>query len=55
LFAPQSPSFFPSITAAVALVESLAAAMLARAGKSAASRVRSIEKALYSSGSYADG
>ena len=55
LFAPQSPSFFPSITGAVALLESLAAAMLARAGKSAASRVRSIEKALYSSGSYAEG
>jgi len=55
LFAPQSPSFFPSITGAVALVESLAAAMLARGGKSAASRVRSVEKALYSSGSYTDG
>jgi DNA-binding MurR/RpiR family transcriptional regulator len=55
LFTPESPSFFPSITGAVALVESLAAAMMAHAGKSAASRVRSIEKALYSSGSYADG
>jgi len=52
VFAPQSPSFFPSITAAVALVESLAAAMLARGGKNAASRVRSVEKTLYSSGSY---
>jgi DNA-binding MurR/RpiR family transcriptional regulator len=55
LFAPESPSFFPSITAAVALVESLTAAMLAHSGKGAASRVRSIEKALYSSGSYAKG
>jgi len=55
LFAPQSPSFFPSITGAVALVESLAAAMLAHGGKNAASRVRSIEKSLYSSGSYSDG
>lgn len=55
LFAPQSPSFFPSITGAVALVESLAAAMLAHGGKSAASRVRAIEKSLYSSGSYSDG
>ena len=52
LFAPESPSFFPSITVAVALVESLTAAMLAHSGKSAAGRVRSIEKALYSSGSY---
>ncbi|MBS0419885.1 MAG: MurR/RpiR family transcriptional regulator [Proteobacteria bacterium] len=55
LFAPQSPSFFPSITGAVALAETLAAAMLAHAGKTAATRVRSIEKALYSSGSYSDG
>ncbi len=55
LFTPESPSFFPSITGAVALVETLAAAMLANAGKSAATRVGSIEKALYSSGSYAEG
>jgi DNA-binding MurR/RpiR family transcriptional regulator len=52
LFAPDSPSFFPSVTAAVALVESLAAAMLAHAGESAVSRVGEIEKALYASGSY---
>ncbi len=55
VFAPQSPSFFPSITGAVALVESLAAAMLAHGGKAAARRVRSIEQSLYSSGSYCDG
>ena len=52
LFAAGSPSFFPSITSAVALVESLAAAMLAHAGDSAVSRVGAIEKALYASGSY---
>ena len=52
LFAPESPSFFPSITPAVALVENLAAAMLAQAGHGAASRVGAIEKSLYSSGSY---
>jgi DNA-binding MurR/RpiR family transcriptional regulator len=52
LFAADSPSFFPSITSAVALVESVAAAMLAHAGDGAVSRVRAVEKALYSSGSY---
>src|SRR6202008_743455 len=52
LFGAESPSFFPSITSAVALVESVAAAMLAHAGDGAAGRVRAVEKALYSSGSY---
>jgi DNA-binding MurR/RpiR family transcriptional regulator len=52
LFAAESPSFFPSVTSAVALVESLAAAMLAHAGSRAVSRVRAIEKSLYASGSY---
>lgn len=52
LFGADSPSFFPSITSAVALVESVAAAMLAHAGDGAVTRVRAVEKALYSSGSY---
>lgn len=52
VFAAESPSFFPSITSAVALVECLAAAMLAHAGNSAVSRVGAVEKSLYSSGSY---
>jgi DNA-binding MurR/RpiR family transcriptional regulator len=52
LFGAESPSFFPSITSAVALVESVAAAMLAHAGDGAVGRVRAVEKALYSSGSY---
>lgn len=52
LFGAESPSFFPSITSAVALVESVAAAMLAHAGDGAVSRVRAVEQALYSSGSY---
>lgn len=52
LFTPDSPSFFPSITPAVALVEMLAAAMLAHAGNGAASRVGEIEAALYASGAY---
>jgi DNA-binding MurR/RpiR family transcriptional regulator len=53
LFGAQTPSFFPSITPAVALVETLAAAMLAHAGDAAAARVRAVEKTLYASGSYA--
>jgi DNA-binding MurR/RpiR family transcriptional regulator len=52
LFGAESPSFFPSVAAAVALAESIAAAMLAHAGDSAVNRVRAVEKALYSSGSY---
>lgn len=52
LFGAESPSFFPSITSAVALVENVAAAMLAHAGDPAVSRVRAVEEALYSSGSY---
>ncbi len=52
LFGTESPSFFPSITPAVALVESLTAAMLAHAGEGAVSRISSIERALYESGTY---
>lgn len=52
LFGSDSPSFFPSITPAVALVETLAAAMLAHAGDAAATRVGEIEQRLYDSGSY---
>lgn len=52
LFGAESPSFFPSITSAVALVESVAAAMLAHAGDGAVERVRAVEKGLYSSGTY---
>jgi DNA-binding MurR/RpiR family transcriptional regulator len=52
LFGAESPSFFPSITPAVALIESLAAAMLAHAGDGAVTRIRAIEEALYASGSY---
>jgi DNA-binding MurR/RpiR family transcriptional regulator len=52
LFGADSPSFFPSVTPAVAIVESLAAAMLARAGDGAAERIRVIEEALYASDTY---
>jgi len=53
LFAADSPSFFPTITPAVALAEALAAAMLAHAGDAAAARVGEIEQRLYESGAYA--
>jgi DNA-binding MurR/RpiR family transcriptional regulator len=52
LFGADSPSFFPSIMPAVAIVESLAAAMLAHAGDSAVDRIRLIEDALYASDTY---
>jgi DNA-binding MurR/RpiR family transcriptional regulator len=52
LFGAESPSFFPSITPAVAMVESLAAAMLAHAGDAAVSRIGAVESALYSSATY---
>ena len=52
LFGADSPSFFPSILPAVALVESLAAAMLSHAGEQAVSRVRTVEKSLYKTGAY---
>jgi DNA-binding MurR/RpiR family transcriptional regulator len=52
LFGADSPSFFPSIMPAVAIVESLAAAMLAHAGRSAVERIRLIEEALYQSDTY---
>jgi DNA-binding MurR/RpiR family transcriptional regulator len=52
LFSPATPSFFPSLTGAVALVETLVTAMLAHAGNRASSRVGEIEAALYKSGAY---
>ncbi len=52
LFGAQTPSFFPSVTASVTLVETLAAAMLAHAGEAAVNRIDSIERAFYESGSY---
>jgi DNA-binding MurR/RpiR family transcriptional regulator len=51
-FPTESPSFFPSIAAAVAIVEALAATMLARQGSAAASRVRETEADLRALGAY---
>lgn len=51
-FSTESPSFFPSIAAAVAIVEALAATMLARKGAAAAARVRDTEADLRALGAY---
>jgi DNA-binding MurR/RpiR family transcriptional regulator len=51
-FSTDSPSFFPSIAAAVAIVEALAATMLARRGPAAAARVRETEADLRALGAY---
>lgn len=51
-FSAESPSFFPSVTAAVAVAEALAATMLARSGAKAAARVRNTEEELRALGAY---
>ena len=51
-FSTESPSFFPSIAAAVAVAEALAATMLARRGAAAATRVRNTEADLRALGAY---
>jgi DNA-binding MurR/RpiR family transcriptional regulator len=51
-FSTETPSFFPSIAAAVAIVEALAATMLARKGAAAAARVGDIEADLRALGAY---
>jgi len=52
IFPVEGPSFFPSITAAHALVESLIVTLLAHLGDEATARIRQIETALYQSGTY---
>jgi DNA-binding MurR/RpiR family transcriptional regulator len=51
-FTTDSPSFFPSVAAAMAIVEALAATMLARSGRAAAARVRDTELELQALGAY---
>ena len=53
VFSPESPSFFPSLTATTAAVEALLAAMLGQMGEDARTRIAAIEQRLYSSGTYA--
>jgi len=52
IFPVDGPSFFPLITAAHALVESLIVTILAHLGDEATARIRQIETALYQSGTY---
>jgi DNA-binding MurR/RpiR family transcriptional regulator len=51
-FAHAGPSFFPSIAAASALLESLLAVLLARGGKTALGRLRAAERELETLGAY---
>lgn len=51
-FAVAGPSFFPSIAAASALLESLLAVLLARGGKAALARLRAAERELETLGAY---
>ena len=51
-FSVDSPSFFPSVAAAVATVEALAATLLTRSGAKGAARVRQTEAELTALGAY---
>lgn len=52
LFQTEGPSFFPSITAAHALVEALIVALLTELGDVASDRIARVEQALYASQTY---
>lgn len=52
LFAVSSPSFFPSVTAAQALTESLLEVLVSRAGQDAVARIEQAEQELHASGVY---
>lgn len=52
LFSIQSPSFFPSITAAVAVTEGLVEMLASRAGKAGVKRIDQSESSLFESGAY---
>ena len=52
LFAVSSPSFFPSVAAAVAVSEALLEILVADAGKAAARQIERAEKQLFDSGAY---
>ena len=53
-FAIDSPSFFPSITAGMALTESLLEVLAAQGGKAAVKRIESAEAQLFALGGYVD-
>ena len=52
LFAIRSPSFFPSIAAALALTEALLELLASRAGKPVVKRIHEAEAQLFESGAY---
>jgi len=52
LFSVKSPSFFPSVTAAVAVTESLLELLVVDAGKAGVERLGQAENRLYDSGAY---
>lgn len=52
IFTTEVPSFFPSSTAAIALVEALIEQILARTGKKALSGLQSTENQLHQTGAY---
>lgn len=52
LFSTQSPSFFPSVAAAMALTEALVEMLAVRAGRPAAQRIGDAERQLFESGAY---
>lgn len=54
LFSINSPSFFPSVSAGMALTESLLEILASRSGKAGADRLELAEKQLFQSGAYLD-
>jgi hypothetical protein len=52
LFSTESPSFFPSIAAGVAVVESLVELLASRAGSGVVKKVNQVERQLFESGAY---
>ena len=52
LFSTNSPSFFPSIAAAIAIAEGLLELLASRAGKSGIRRIEASEEYLFASGAY---
>lgn len=52
LFSLESPSFFPSITSAVALSEALVELLASRSGKDVVQRIDQAESQLFASGAY---
>lgn len=55
LFSVDSPSFFPSITAGIALAEGLVEQLLARKGKGAIKALEHTEGQLHQAGAYVQG